>query len=130
MRRSVCFSSPPMPTCVVMPAWPRRCLTSTTGSTASTGNGSWPSSKRTAPVCLDVEAGVQLALVGRYYERLGDHAVNIGNRVVYLVTGWLPENTRRSPPSGPRSVCGQSIRSMSPTHRWARRGRRLTCACW
>ena len=43
--------------------------------------------------CLDLEAGVQLALVGRYYERLGDHAVNIGNRVVYLVTGWLPEHT-------------------------------------
>jgi phosphate transport system protein len=43
--------------------------------------------------CLEVEAGVQLALVGRYYERLGDHAVNVGNRVVYLVTGWLPEHT-------------------------------------
>jgi phosphate transport system protein len=42
---------------------------------------------------LEVEAGVQLALVGRYYERIGDHAVNIGNRVVYLVTGWLPEHT-------------------------------------
>lgn len=43
--------------------------------------------------CLEVEAGVQLALVGRYYERLGDHAVNMGERIVYLVTGWLPEHT-------------------------------------
>jgi phosphate transport system protein len=43
--------------------------------------------------CLGVEAGVQLALVGRYYERLGDHAVNVGNRIVYLATGWLPEHT-------------------------------------
>ncbi|HAS10284.1 MAG TPA: phosphate transport system regulatory protein PhoU, partial [Acidimicrobiaceae bacterium] len=27
------------------------------------------------------------ALVGRYYERLGDHAVNIAGRVCYLATG-------------------------------------------
>lgn len=42
---------------------------------------------------LDLEAGVQLAMVGRFYERIGDHAVNIGERVQYLVTGWLPEHT-------------------------------------
>jgi phosphate transport system protein len=36
---------------------------------------------------------VQLALVGRYYERIADHAVNIGERVRYMVTGWLPEHT-------------------------------------
>jgi phosphate transport system protein len=36
---------------------------------------------------------VQLALIGRYYERIGDHAVNMGQRVQYLVTGWLPEHT-------------------------------------
>lgn len=41
----------------------------------------------------DVQAAVQLALVGRYYERIGDHAVNIGERVRYMVTGWLPEHT-------------------------------------
>ncbi|MEO6628155.1 MAG: phosphate signaling complex protein PhoU [Aquihabitans sp.] len=40
---------------------------------------------------LPVQAAVQLALIGRYYERIGDHAVNIGERVRYMVTGWLPE---------------------------------------
>ncbi len=42
---------------------------------------------------LSLQAAVQLALIGRYYERIGDHAVNIGERVVYMVTGWLPEQT-------------------------------------
>jgi len=42
---------------------------------------------------LDMQVGVQLALIGRYYERIGDHAVNIGQRVRYMVTGWLPEHT-------------------------------------
>jgi phosphate transport system protein len=35
---------------------------------------------------------VQLALIGRYYERIGDHAVNVGERVQYLISGWLPEH--------------------------------------
>lgn len=38
-----------------------------------------------------IQPAVQLALVGRYYERIGDHAVNIGQRVRYMVDGWLPE---------------------------------------
>jgi phosphate transport system protein len=42
---------------------------------------------------LPLEAAVQLALIGRYYERIGDHAVNIGTRVEYMVTGWLPEHS-------------------------------------
>ncbi|MGH8973636.1 MAG: phosphate signaling complex protein PhoU [Acidimicrobiia bacterium] len=33
---------------------------------------------------------VQVALVGRYYERIADHAVNVGQRVAYMVTGELP----------------------------------------
>lgn len=39
---------------------------------------------------LDIQAAVQLALIGRYYERIGDHAVNIGERVCFLVTGETP----------------------------------------
>jgi len=42
---------------------------------------------------VELKAAVQLALVGRYYERIADHAVNIGERVRYMVTGWLPEHT-------------------------------------
>ena len=50
----------------------------------------------------DVQAAVQLALVGRYYERIGDHAVNIGERVQYMVTGWLPEHADASSGGEPR----------------------------
>lgn len=42
---------------------------------------------------IDLQCSVQLALIGRYYERIGDHAVNIGTRVEYMVTGWLPEHS-------------------------------------
>lgn len=42
---------------------------------------------------LDLQPAVQLALICRYYERIGDHAVNIGERVRYMVDGWLPEQT-------------------------------------
>jgi phosphate transport system protein len=45
----------------------------------------------------DVQAAVQLALVGRYYERIGDHAVNIGERVQYMVTGNLPDHAHGEP---------------------------------
>ncbi|HKE65551.1 MAG TPA: phosphate signaling complex protein PhoU [Micromonosporaceae bacterium] len=34
-----------------------------------------------------VEAAIDGALLGRYYERFADHAVNAGNQVVFFVTG-------------------------------------------
>ena len=34
-----------------------------------------------------MEAAVDIALLGRYYERIADHAVSLARRVVYLVTG-------------------------------------------
>jgi len=37
-----------------------------------------------------VEDAVDVALLGRYYERFADHAVSIANRIVFLVTGAYP----------------------------------------
>lgn len=42
---------------------------------------------------IDIQVAIQLAVVARFYERIGDHAVNIGERVCYMVTGWMPEHT-------------------------------------
>lgn len=38
-----------------------------------------------------VETAIDVTLLGRYYERFGDHAVSVARRVVYLVTGHFPE---------------------------------------
>lgn len=38
-----------------------------------------------------VEPAVDIALLGRYYERIGDHAVSMARRIVFLVTGAHPE---------------------------------------
>lgn len=37
-----------------------------------------------------VEAAVDVALLGRYYERIADHAVSVAGRVVFIVTGQNP----------------------------------------
>ena len=37
-----------------------------------------------------VESAIDGALLGRFYERYADHAVNVGRQVVYLVTGATP----------------------------------------
>jgi phosphate transport system protein len=34
--------------------------------------------------------GVQAALLGRFYERFADHAVEIGRHIVFMITGALP----------------------------------------
>ncbi len=43
-----------------------------------------------------VEAAVDLALLGRYYERIADHAVSVANRVVFVVTGEHPGSVARA----------------------------------
>ena len=39
-----------------------------------------------------LQQAVQIALVGRFYERVADHAVQIGRWVNFMVTGELPSN--------------------------------------
>lgn len=38
-----------------------------------------------------VESAVDVALLGRYFERIADHAVAMGRRIIYIITGDLPE---------------------------------------
>ena len=37
-----------------------------------------------------IEAAVDVALLGRYYERIADHAVIMASRVIYVITGTAP----------------------------------------
>ncbi|HEX7277229.1 MAG TPA: phosphate signaling complex protein PhoU [Acidimicrobiales bacterium] len=48
-----------------------------------------------------VQLAVQVALVGRYFERIADHAVNVAERTAYMVTGRLyaPDPTDLVPSS-------------------------------
>ena len=43
---------------------------------------------------IDLQVAVQLAMVARFYERIGDHAVNMGERVLYIVTGKVPDHSK------------------------------------
>ena len=38
-----------------------------------------------------VAAAVDITLIGRFYERYADHAVALARRVVYVVTGRMPD---------------------------------------
>jgi phosphate transport system protein len=38
-----------------------------------------------------IECAVDVALIGRYYERFADHAVSVARAVIYLVTGEVPD---------------------------------------
>lgn len=39
----------------------------------------------------NIPTAVDAALLGRFYERFADHAVEIGRRVVFMASGDLPE---------------------------------------
>jgi phosphate transport system protein len=34
-----------------------------------------------------IPSAIRLAMIGRYFERIADHAVNVGELVCYFVTG-------------------------------------------
>jgi phosphate transport system protein len=44
-----------------------------------------------------IQRAVQIALVGRYFERIADHAVNTGERVAFMVTGEFPDDHNAPP---------------------------------
>jgi len=39
-----------------------------------------------------VAAAVDVTLLGRFYERFADHAVEVARRVIFQATGHLPED--------------------------------------
>jgi phosphate transport system protein len=41
---------------------------------------------------IDLQVAEQLAVVARFFERIGDHAVNVGDRTRYIVSGWIPDH--------------------------------------
>ena len=45
-----------------------------------------------------VAAAVDVTLLGRYYERFADHAVEIARRVIFRATGQQVEHRKRSRP--------------------------------
>ena len=45
------------------------------------------------PMAKDLRLLVSAIKISNDLERVGDHAVNIAQRVEYMVTGWLPETS-------------------------------------
>lgn len=57
----------------------------------------------------DLPVAVQLALIARFYERIGDHAVNIGEWVGYAVTGDVPGHRNGSAPTDAETGGGGTV---------------------
>ncbi|MEO6653447.1 MAG: PhoU domain-containing protein, partial [Ilumatobacteraceae bacterium] len=58
---------------------------------------------------IDLQVAVQMAMVARFYERLGDHAVNISQRVLYITTGWLGEHERAAVADDEHAAPGDQV---------------------
>jgi phosphate transport system protein len=58
---------------------------------------------------VDLQVAVQLAVVARFYERIGDHAVNVGDRTRYIVNGWLPDRPYAESDNDPPSMASLNI---------------------
>lgn len=48
---------------------------------------------------IDLQVAVQLAVASRFFERIGDHAVHIAERVRFVLTGWVPDHRKRERPT-------------------------------
>lgn len=57
-------------------------------------------------------AAVDAALIGRFYERYADHCVNVGARIVYLVTGLTSEVYAQSRDETPTSEMEERLRNL------------------
>ena len=57
---------------------------------------------------VDLQVAVQLAIASRFYERIGDHAVHIAERVRFVLTGWLPDHRKRPRPKVDLPAVGDS----------------------
>ena len=53
---------------------------------------------------IDLQVAVQWAGVARFFERMVDHAVNVGDRVRYIVDGWIPVHPYAESDNGPPEV--------------------------
>ena len=62
------------------PTWTTRWTSSPRACSATSSR--WP-----RPTKPTVQQAVQIALVGRHFERIADHAVTIAERVVFMATG-------------------------------------------
>ena len=66
-----------------------------------------------------VAAAVDITLLGRFYERFADHAVEIGRRVVFQATGGARPDLQREP-EDPAVLCRRGFCSRSLIARlWA-----------
>ena len=60
---------------------------------------------------IDLQVAVQLAMVARFFERIGDHAVNMSERVLYIVTGKVPVHSK---PKRAKMVLGDDLAPIPP----------------
>jgi len=60
-----------------------------------------------------LQRAVQVALVGRYFERIADHAVNVSARVRFMVTGvWRDDDEDEEPDESESGAGGPAVETL------------------